>query len=68
MSFDQAILHHKTHRRPYQGAKAIDATCRNHGTCPWCQANRQYQLLRARQAQLARLKEWWQAGGREKVC
>ena len=50
MSFDQAILHHKTHRRPYQGAKAIDATCRNHGTCPWCQANRQYQLLRARQA------------------
>ena len=23
MSFDQAILHHKTHRRPYRGAKAI---------------------------------------------
>lgn len=68
MSFDQAILHHKTHRRPYQGAKAIDATCRNHGTCPWCQANRQHQLLRARQAQLARIKEWRQAGGRGKVC
>lgn len=23
MSFDQAILHHKTYRRPYRGAKAI---------------------------------------------
>jgi hypothetical protein len=42
MSLDKAILHNKEHRKPYRGAKAIDSTCRNHGSCDWCEENRLY--------------------------
>lgn len=44
MSMDKAILHGKEHRKPYRGAKAIDRTCRNHGTCPWCEENRKHKF------------------------
>lgn len=30
----------KEHRKPYRRSKAFDATCRNHGSCPWCRENR----------------------------
>ena len=40
MSLDKAIEHGKEKRKPYRGAKAIDATCRNHGSCKWCEENR----------------------------
>lgn len=40
MPLDKAIEHGKEHRKPYYGAKAIDRTCRNHGTCVWCERNR----------------------------
>jgi len=40
MSLDKAIKHGKEKRKPYRKAKAIDASCRNHGGCPWCEANR----------------------------
>ena len=40
MSLDKAIQHGKEHRKPCRGAKAIDASCRNHGDCPWCKGNR----------------------------
>lgn len=40
MSLDKAIVHGKEHRKQYYGAKAIDGTCRNHGSCPWCRENR----------------------------
>lgn len=39
---DKAILHGKEHRKPYEGCKAIDRSCRNHGGCPWCEGNRLY--------------------------
>ena len=42
MSLDKAIKHGKEKRKPYMGAKAVDKTCRNHGTCGWCKANRLY--------------------------
>lgn len=44
MSLDKAIEHGKEHREPYRGAKAIDATCRNHGGCPWCEGNRKFKM------------------------
>ena len=44
MSMDKAILHGKEHRKPYRGAKAIDHTCRNHGTCLWCEENRKHKF------------------------
>lgn len=35
MSLDKSIQSGKSHRKPYRGAKAIDATCRNHGSCKY---------------------------------
>ena len=40
MSLDKAIEHGKEKRKPYRGAKAIDYTCRDHGSCDWCRENR----------------------------
>ena len=42
MSLDKAIEHHKEHRKPYYGSKAIDPSCRCHGGCDWCLENRTY--------------------------
>ena len=44
MSLDKAIEHGKEKRKPYYGSKAIDATCRNHGGCPWCEENRKHKF------------------------
>lgn len=40
MSLDKAIEHGKERRRQYRGAKALDRSCRNHGSCPFCRENR----------------------------
>lgn len=40
MSLNKAITHKKERRKPYFGAKSFDRTCRNHGSCPYCQSNR----------------------------
>lgn len=42
MSLTKAIEHGKEHRRKYTGAKSVDKSCRNHGTCTWCQGNRHH--------------------------
>lgn len=42
MSLDKAIEHKKEHRKKYYGTKAIDKTCRNHGSCNVCKSNRLY--------------------------
>lgn len=34
---DKAIYHGKEKRKPYRGAKAFDTSCRNHGSCPYCE-------------------------------
>ena len=40
MSLNKSIQSGKEHRKPYRRAKAIDYTCRNHGSCDWCKGNR----------------------------
>ena len=40
MSLDKSIQSGKEHRKPYRGAKAIDAAFGNHGGCEWCHGNR----------------------------
>lgn len=40
MSLDKAIQHGKEHRKKFRGAKAIDCSCRNHGSCSYCLGNR----------------------------
>lgn len=42
MSLDKSIEHGKDKRKPYRGAKAVDCSCRNHGSCPYCQNNRRH--------------------------
>ena len=44
MALDKAIEHGKEKRKPYRGAKAIDCSCRNHGTCDWCKENRTHKF------------------------
>ncbi len=60
MSLDKAIEHKKEHRKEYRGAKAIDTTCRNHGSCSYCESNRQIQKTKARKRADAMLKEFKQ--------
>lgn len=43
---DKAIEHGKEHRKPYRGSKAIDKTCRNHGSDDWAKDNRLYRANR----------------------
>lgn len=47
MSLDKAIEHGKEHRKPYRRAKAVDPTCRNHGGCPHCEEDRQFERIKA---------------------
>lgn len=42
MALDKAIISGKEHRKPYKGAKSVDSTCRNHGSCSYCKGNRLY--------------------------
>ena len=40
MSLDKSIKYGKEHRKEYFDSRAVDKTCRSHGSCPWCQGNR----------------------------
>lgn len=40
MALDKAIKQGREKRKPYRKAKAVSHTCRNHGSCPYCRANR----------------------------
>ena len=57
MSLDKAIEHGKEKRKPYRGAKAIDCTCRNHGSCTWCRDNRLHKRLKGEEASRQALEE-----------
>ena len=57
MSLDKAIEHGKEKRKVYTGAKAIDKTCRNHGSCCWCKGNRMYTSNKRKEASEQRMRE-----------
>lgn len=42
MGLEKAIEHGKEHRKPYRKSKSFDKSCRNHGSCPYCQGNRKH--------------------------
>lgn len=46
MSMEKSIASGKEHRKPYYGAKAIAKSCRNHGSCAWCEMNRKHKFLK----------------------
>ena len=49
MSLDKAVKYGKEFRKPYYGAKAVDCTCRNHGSCLYCKGDRLYQRIKEEQ-------------------
>ena len=59
MALNKAIMSGKEHRKMYRGSKAIDRTCRNHGSCCWCCENRQYKNLKRLQKTLDMMKDFW---------
>lgn len=58
MGLDKTIEHGKEKRKPYDGSKAIDKTCRNHGGCPWCEENRLYQSNKEQERCEQELEDW----------
>ena len=44
---DKAIAHGKEHRKQYYKSKAVDKTCRCHGGCLICYANRMHKTIKA---------------------
>jgi hypothetical protein len=50
MSFDKTYPNRKDRRKPYRGAKSVDAHCRNHGSCNYCRGNR---TVKRRKSELA---------------
>ena len=57
MALDKAIEHGKEKRKKYYGSKAIDHTCRNHGSCLYCTNNRLYKNKKRLQMTLDKLTE-----------
>lgn len=58
MSLDKSIEHGKEHRKQYRGAKAVDRTCRNHGSCGWCRENRKHKYDKRKLGAEQELKAW----------
>lgn len=58
MSLDKSIAHGKEHRKLYRGAKAIDRTCRNHGSCGWCKGNRTHKNDKRELKVMYELEKW----------
>lgn len=58
MSLDKAIEHGKEHRKPYYDVKAIDRSCRNHGTCGWCKESRLYKHTKRINKMNEKIKEY----------
>ena len=62
MSLEKAIEHGKEKRRKYRRSKAFDKTCRNHGSCPYCEGGRLYQRKKAEKAAEEQIKDFEKAG------
>ena len=58
MSLDKAVQHGKEYRKPYTGGKAIDRTCRNHGSYDYCRENRLHASKVQQEIADAKLKEY----------
>ena len=50
MSLDKGVQHGKEHRVPFRRSKRFDRTCRCHGSCGYCRANRLFNQKRAEMA------------------
>lgn len=58
MSLDKAIKYGKEKRKPYRRSKVFDQSCRNHGSCPWCEGNRTHSDRKRRLVADEKLHKW----------
>ncbi len=58
MSLDKSIQSGKERRKSYRGAKAIDRTCRNHGSCDWCKRNRTHKNEKRKLKSQQKMEDW----------
>ena len=65
MSLDKSIEHGKEHRNPYHGPKAVDPSCRNHGSCPHCYQNRNYKHRKEEEEMRSKIEEAKETGDEE---
>lgn len=70
MSLEKAIEHKKEKRKPYRGSKRFDHSCRNHGSCGYCESNRTIFDKKARmrvEGQENEVLSEWQGGDPDDV-
>lgn len=48
MSLEKAIKHGKEKRKRYYNSGEVDASCRPHGGCPYCEGNRLFATKKAK--------------------
>jgi hypothetical protein len=68
MGMEKAIASGKEHRKEYRGSKAIDCTCRNHGSCTHCLGNRLYRYKKIEEKTLDMVAEFWYNKYKEMEC
>lgn len=58
MGLNKAIEHGHEHRKEYRGAKAIDKTCRNHGSDDWALDDRTHKNKKRIESARQKLEEY----------
>lgn len=58
MSLDKAIEHGKEKRKQYRGSKAIDPTCRNHGSDEYAKKGRLHNRTKRESAAKTKIDTW----------
>lgn len=59
MSLDKGIKYGKENRKQYTNSKLFDSSCRNHGSCKWCESNRLYKVNKKIEETDQKLREYY---------
>ena len=62
MSLNKGIDSGKERRKQYRDSRLFDVTCRNHGSCGWCEKNRTHNARKAEYASLEALRTYLNEG------
>jgi hypothetical protein len=57
MSLEKAIRYRKEKRKPYYDSRRFDWTCKNHGSCDYCERRRLYNRRKTDEWSKLMLKE-----------
>ena len=55
---NKAIKHNKEYRKEFRNSKQFDYSCRNHGSCSWCETNRRHFHIKRELASKQDLNEY----------